>query len=79
MLEHSLQTFLSQHGASVGQLVQAATRAKERGDQLRCIEVLLASSEYPAFLELMLDHKFNLYAEREITPDSVMSISDASS
>lgn len=73
VLEHSLEAFLREHGATVTQLVQAATRAKERGDQLRCIDVLLASSDYPAFLELMLDHKFNLYAEREITPDSVLA------
>ena len=55
---------------SVASLASAV--AKERGDQLECIDVLLAATSFSAFVELMLDYKFGLYAEREISPGSVL-------
>ena len=49
-------------------------RGKTRGDQLNCIDVLLAVSAFPAFLELMLDYKFDYYAgEYQATPDSIVT------
>ena len=74
VLEEALEAFLRGSGASVAELVRVVARAKDRGDPLRCIDVLLASSEYAAFLELMMDYKFSMYiAGREVTPDSVVS------
>lgn len=74
VLEVALEAFLSASGSSVAELVLVVSRAKERGDPLRCIDLLLASSEYSAFLELMMDYKFSMYIEgREVTPDSVVS------
>ena len=80
VLEVALEGFLSANGSSVADLVQVVSQAKERGDALRCIDLLLASSEYAAFLELMMDYKFSMYVEgREITPDSILAIDKVSS
>ena len=45
------------------------TRARERGDSLQCIDVLLASSDFHAFVELMLDYKFALAEEADEEED----------
>ena len=78
-LESALEGFLAEHNASVADLVQLVTRYKQRGDSLECIDVLLASTDFAAFLELMLDYKFALVAEREVTPGSVLAVHDATS
>ena len=72
VLETELESLLTEHGYSHTHLMEAVTRAKERGDQLECIDVLLSSTSFSAFVELMLDFKFGLYAEREISPGSVL-------
>ena len=46
VLETALEAFLRASGSSVTELVQVVARAKDRGDPLRCIDVLLAASEY---------------------------------
>ena len=71
VLEAELESLLREHGSSASHLMEVVGRAKERGDQLECIDVLLSSTSFPAFVELMLDYKFGLYAEREISPQSV--------
>ena len=72
VLEGALESLLREHGSSASHLMEVVGRAKERGDQLECIDVLLSSTSFPAFVELMLDYKFGLYAEREISPQSVI-------
>lgn len=79
VLDAALESFLAEHHCSVRSLLDVVARAKARGDRLDCIDVLLAASDFPTFLELMLDHKFGLYAEREITPASVMAEIEAGS
>ena len=71
VLEAELESLLREHGSSASHLMEVVGRAKERGDQLECIDVLLSSTSFSAFVELMLDYKFGLYAEREISPQSV--------
>eukprot|EP00966_Prymnesium_polylepis_P308179 7121525-Prymnesium_polylepis.2 len=78
-LELALEGFLAEHSASVADLVQLVTRSKEHGDSLQCIDTLLASTEFDSFLELMLDYKFGLVAEREVTPGSVLAVDDVTS
>ena len=76
VLEDALEAYLLEHGSSVPALVECVKRSKERCDALRCIDLLLASSEYPAFVELMLDYKFDLMSDMLATngtPDSVTS------
>ena len=67
-VEAALEAFLKEQSSPVGALVGCVKRAQERGEPLACIDHLLATSDYPAFLELMLDYKFDMYAMEEITP-----------
>lgn len=74
VLEAALESFLRENQSSVLKLLELVGRARERGDPLRCIDVLLASTEFPAFLEMMLDYKFAMYAgEHAETPASVVA------
>ena len=74
VLEGALHSFLADHRLTVAALVECVRRAHERSEPLRCVDVLLASAEYGAFVELMLDYKFDMHAAgREITPDSVLA------
>lgn len=73
VLEGALETFLADHRLTVATLLECVRRAHERSEPLRCVDMLLASAEYGAFVELMLDYKFDMHAAgREITPDSVL-------
>jgi hypothetical protein len=56
LLEASLEAFLTEHGSSVTALVACVRRAQERGEPLASVELLLATTDYEAFLELMLDY-----------------------
>ena len=62
LVEAALEAFLKEQSSSVGALVGCVKRAQERGEPLACIDHLLATSDYPAFLELMLDYKFDMHA-----------------
>jgi len=77
LLETSLEAFLVEHGATVAQLVECVRGAQSRSEPLACVDLLLATSDYAAFLELMLDYKFDLIAEREETPDSITTAFNA--
>lgn len=76
VLEAALEAYLREHDSSVAQLIACVKRSQQRMEPLRCIDLLLAASEYPAFVELMLDYKFDMMSDMLATngtPDSVTS------
>ncbi len=61
MLEEKLASFLEEHGVTLEQLEQAA---RQGSGAHTCIDYLLASTEFTAFLQLM--HDFNSMSQWDV-------------